>query len=79
MGSGGSFSPFGRGGDGPHRLLRSEDAKTRKNAALLMGDLRNPSFFGAIWKAYQEDGQRFVKSSYLSAIGNLITGSIWTP
>ena len=51
-------------------LLRSEDAKTRKNAALLMGDLRNPSFLAPIWKAYQEDGQRFVKSSYLSAIGN---------
>ena len=51
-------------------LLQSEDAKTRKNAALLMGDLRNPLFLAPIWKAYQEDGQRFVKSSYLSAIGN---------
>lgn len=60
-------------------LLRSEDAKTRKNVALLMGDLRNPSFLAPIWKAYQEDGQRFVKSSYLSAIGNFDYRSIWTP
>ena len=51
-------------------LLQSEDAKTRKNAALLMGDLRNPSFLAPIWKAYQEEEQRFVKSSYLSAMGN---------
>ena len=51
-------------------LLQSEDAKTRKNAALLMGDLRNPLFLAPVWKAYQEEVQRFVKSSYLSAIGN---------
>ena len=52
------------------KLLQSEDAKTRKNAALLMGDLRNPSFLAHIWKAYQEEEQLFVKSSYLSAMGN---------
>lgn len=49
-------------------LLQSEDAKTRKNAALLMGDLRNPPFLAPLWKAYQEEEQRFVKSSYLSAM-----------
>ena len=49
-------------------LLQSEDAKTRKNAALLMGDLRNPPFLAPLWEAYQEEEQRFVKSSYLSAM-----------
>ncbi|MGL5436186.1 MAG: hypothetical protein ACRDBO_12440, partial [Lachnospiraceae bacterium] len=51
-------------------LLQSEDAKTRKNAALLMGDLGNQIFMTPIWKAYQKEQQRFVKSSYLAAIGS---------
>lgn len=51
-------------------LLQSEDAKIRKNAALLMGDLGNQLFMTPIWKAYKEEQKRFVKSSYLSAIGN---------
>lgn len=51
-------------------LLQSEDAKIRKNAALLMGDLGNQPFMKPIWKAYKEEQQRFVKSSYLSAIGS---------
>lgn len=51
------------------KLLQSQDAKTRKNAALLMGDLENNIFLAPIWQAYQNELQRFVKSSYLSAIG----------
>jgi len=50
-------------------LLQSEDAKTRKNAALLMGDLGQQEFLRPIWKAYKNESQRFVKSSYLSAVG----------
>ena len=52
------------------RLLESEDAKTRKNAALLMGDLGMQKFLSPIWDAYQKEEQQFVKSSYLAAIGN---------
>lgn len=51
-------------------LLNSEDAKTRKNAALLMGDLGNQEFLAPIYEAYLGESQRFVKSSYLSAISN---------
>ena len=50
-------------------LLHSEDAKTRKNAALLMGDLGNQEFLAPVFAAYREEGQRFVLSSYLAAIG----------
>jgi len=50
-------------------LLESEDAKTRKNAALLMGDLGQQKFLRPIWEAYKNESQRFVKSSYLSAVG----------
>lgn len=51
-------------------LLKSDDAKTRKNAALLMGDLGNQIFLTPLWEAYENEPQRFVKSSYLSAMGN---------
>lgn len=51
-------------------LLQSEDAKTRKNAALLMGDLGSQEFLEPIYLAYEKEEKQFVKSSYLSAIGN---------
>ncbi len=51
-------------------LLESEDAKTRKNAALLMGDLGIHEFLEPIWNAYINEKQRFVKSAYLSAMGS---------
>jgi tRNA G10 N-methylase Trm11 len=49
-------------------LLKSEDAKTRKNAALLMGDLALEEYLPAIIQGYQNEEQRFVKSSYLVAL-----------
>ena len=52
-------------------LLDSEDAKTRKNVALLMGELGNQSYLKPLIKAYQEETQLFVRSSYLVAIGQL--------
>ena len=51
-------------------LLKSEDAKIRKNAALLMGDLGLQEFLSPVFNAYKREEQRFVRSSYLSAIGN---------
>ena len=50
-------------------LLFSEDAKTRKNAALLMGDLGKQEFLAPIFEVYQKEEQRFVRSAYLTAIG----------
>lgn len=53
------------------RLLADEDAKTRKNAALLMGDLGKQEFLKPLFEAYEKEKQMFVKSSYLSAIKEL--------
>lgn len=53
------------------KLLESEDAKTRKNAALLAGDLQLTSLQMALWRAYEKEETLFVKSSYLAAMGNL--------
>lgn len=52
------------------RLLKDEDAKTRKNAALLMGDLGGQEYLQPVLEAYRTETQMFVKSSYLSAMKN---------
>lgn len=57
-------------GDRLPELLRSEDAKTRRNAALLMGELGKGEYLGPIYQAYQTEEQLFVKGSYLSAMKN---------
>ncbi len=49
-------------------LLSHEDAKTRKNAALLMGDLACKEFLEPLYEAYCREKQLFIKSSYLLAI-----------
>lgn len=51
-------------------LLNSEDAKTRKNTALLLGDLGNQEYLRPVYEAYESETQMFVKSSYLAAIRN---------
>lgn len=60
-------------GDGSEitALLSNEDAKTRKNAALLIGELELYSAADALFKAYQNETTLFVKSSYLTALGRL--------
>jgi len=52
-------------------LLSHEDAKTRKNAALLLGDLELQNTLYALKKAYEEEKTLFVKSAYLSALSRL--------
>lgn len=49
-------------------LLLSDDAKTRKNAALLMGELGKKEFLQPIYEAYEKEQQRFIRSSYLAAM-----------
>lgn len=49
-------------------LLQHEDAKTRKNAALLMGDLCMYEFLDALFQGYKTETQLFVKSAYLTAL-----------
>lgn len=52
-------------------LLDHEDAKTRKNAALFMGDMEMDSLFmEPVFRAYEREEQLFVRSSYLSALKN---------
>lgn len=52
-------------------FLKSEDAKTRKNAALLLGELECENAKTALWKAYQREQTLFVKSAYLNALSHL--------
>lgn len=50
------------------RLLSNEDGKTRKNTALLMGDLACKEFLEPLYQAYCREEQLFIKSAYLQAI-----------
>lgn len=52
-------------------LLESDDAKTRKNAALLIGDLQLSSMQMTLWRAYEKEETLFVRSSYLVAMQNM--------
>ena len=51
-------------------FLKDEDAKTRKNAALLMGDLGEQDFMAPVFAAYMAETQLFVKSAYVTAMKN---------
>lgn len=59
-----------KGGEVLSAQLESEDAKTRKNAALLMGDLGSDRYLPFVYAAYENERQRFVRSAYLTAIGH---------
>ncbi len=49
-------------------LLKHEDAKTRRNAALLLGDYGNADTPKALFEAWQAEQQLFVRSSYLKGL-----------
>lgn len=51
-----------------YKLLEDEDAKVRKNVALIMGELTVPEFMDALYKAYLNEEKLFVKADYLTAI-----------
>ena len=57
-------------------LLSAEDPKERKNAALVLGDLGAQEALKPLYEAYEKEEKKFVKSSYLSAIGKLDAGGI---
>ena len=52
-------------------FLQDEDAKIRKNAALVLGLVQSQESIGKIWQAYVSETQLFVKGAYLSAIQKL--------
>ncbi len=51
-------------------LLKHEDAKIRKNDAIIMGLLREENFKDELIAAYKSDATLFNKSAYLKAIKN---------
>ena len=52
------------------KLLNHEDAKVRKNVALILGEMGSGELASVLFEAYQKEEQRFVKSSYLKALMN---------
>lgn len=49
-------------------LLSHEDAKTRKNTALLIGDLSDDRLLKPLFEAYEKENTLFVRSAYLTAM-----------
>lgn len=52
-------------------LLKSEEPKVRKNAALLLGDLQMQQAVSSLFDAYENETTLFVKSAYLTALGRM--------
>lgn len=52
-------------------LLKNDDAKTRKNAALLLGDIAMQESLMALYSAFCKEDKLFVKASYLQAMREL--------
>lgn len=50
------------------KLLYHDDAKIRKNAALILGNLECEDVLPDLWKAYENEVQRFVKTAYLKGM-----------
>lgn len=51
-----------------YKLLEDEDAKVRKNVALIMGELAVPEFIKVLLDAYNKEDKLFIKADYLAAI-----------
>lgn len=58
-------------GDSFLEFLKHEDAKTRKNAALLLGDLAYEPAVETLYNGYVEEKTLFVRASYLQALAEL--------
>lgn len=52
-------------------LLRHEDPKVRKNAALVIGDLKLQACMPGLFEAYQQEETLFVRGDYLKAMESL--------
>ena len=52
-------------------FLEDEDAKTRKNMALVLGDLEAEEATDALYERYKKETTRFVRASYLQALSKL--------
>ena len=54
-----------------YQLIEDEDAKVRKNMALIMGELGDQAFMIPLYEAYQKEDKLFVKPDYLTALSKL--------
>lgn len=54
-----------------YKLLESEDAKVRKNVALIMGELEEEEYLYPLFDGYKKETKLFVKSAYLKGISHL--------
>lgn len=52
-------------------LLKSEDPKIRKNAALILGDMETEDVLPFLFAAYQKEDTLFVRADYLKAMAKL--------
>lgn len=52
-------------------LLDHEDAKVRKNTAIIMGELGDQSFLEPLFSHYNKEDKLFIKADYLTAISKL--------
>lgn len=57
-------------------FLKDEDAKVRKNAALILGELESEDVLPWIYEAYEKEKQLFVRESYLKAMEKLDFSSL---
>lgn len=55
-------------------FLQHEDAKVRKNAALLLGEIDTANGLDELWTAYSKEQTLFVKSAYLLAMEQMNCG-----
>ena len=68
--TGGDYSVF-------FGLLKNEDPKVRKNAALILGEMECEDAAESLFEAYQKEETLFVRSAYLKALeaydcGNMV-------
>lgn len=49
-------------------LLKDEDPKVRKNAALILGEMECEDMLPKLWEAYGKESQLFVRPDYLKAM-----------
>ena len=61
---GGDFQVFAR-------LLKAEDPKIRKNAALILGEMETEDVLPFLFAAYQKEETLFVRTDYLKAMAKL--------
>ncbi|MFP3153055.1 hypothetical protein LQZ18_01225 [Lachnospiraceae bacterium ZAX-1] len=55
-------------------LLKHSEAKVRKNAALVLGELNLAASLEPLFLAYKEETQLFIRSDYLKAMANMDYG-----